>query len=105
MPSGFRVQVFASGLGNPRMLAVSPEGDVYVTLREQGQVLRLRDLTATATPATRASGSPPPRRWTPALEGVHGISWYMGRVYLATIKSVLAATPVRRAADRLSDPC
>ena len=37
VPAGFRVQVFASGLGNPRMMAVAPEGDVYVTVRDRAR--------------------------------------------------------------------
>lgn len=94
VPAGFRVQVFASGLGNPRMMAVSPEGDVYVTLREQGQVLRLRDANNDGDASddgekTIAASATE----TPALEGVHGITLHMGKVYLATVKSVLVATP------------
>jgi glucose/arabinose dehydrogenase len=94
VPPGFRVQVFASGLGNPRMMAVAPEGDVYVTVRDQGQVLRLRDLNGDGDASddgeqvTAASAME-----TPALEGVHGITYHMGRVYLATVKTVLVATP------------
>ncbi len=94
VPPGFRVQVFASGLGNPRMMAVAPEGDVYVTLREQGQVLRLRDLNNdgdASDDGERVIAASAME--TPALMGVHGISYHMGRVYLATVKGVLAATP------------
>jgi hypothetical protein len=32
VPAGFKIARFADGLGNVRMLAVSPEGNVYVTL-------------------------------------------------------------------------
>jgi glucose/arabinose dehydrogenase len=31
VPAGFRIDVFAKDLGNPRMLAVAPDGTVYVT--------------------------------------------------------------------------
>ena len=44
LPEGFSVHVYASGLGAPRMMAV--HGDtVYVTRRESGDVIALRDTT------------------------------------------------------------
>jgi glucose/arabinose dehydrogenase len=94
-PPGFTVSVFASGLGNPRFLATDTDGSVYVTLREQGQVLRLRDAdndgdasdtnerTVVASAATN-----------PDLEGVHGITISDGRMYLASVKAVLSASLV-----------
>ncbi|HEY0706868.1 MAG TPA: PQQ-dependent sugar dehydrogenase [Polyangia bacterium] len=91
-PPGFGVQVFASGLGNPRFLATDAEGNVYVTLRAQGQVVRLRDTD------NDGDASEPGERTViasattnPALEGVHGITIAGGRMYLASVKSVLSA--------------
>src|SRR4051812_16239821 len=43
VPPGFQVNVFARGLGNPRMLAVGDDGTVYVTCPDQGKVVALRD--------------------------------------------------------------
>jgi quercetin dioxygenase-like cupin family protein len=43
VPSGFRVNVFAQGLGKPRMMAVAEDGTVYVTRPESDDVLALRD--------------------------------------------------------------
>jgi glucose/arabinose dehydrogenase len=94
VPGGFAVHVFASGLKDPRMIAASPEGDLFVTLRAAGQVLRLRDLNGDGDAeddgeqVIAASAME-----NPALEGVHGITYYMGKVYLATVKNVLVATP------------
>src|SRR5687768_16380731 len=51
---GFEVGVFASGLKTPRMLAVAADGTVYVTRREQGDVLMLRDADRDG----RADGEP-----------------------------------------------
>lgn len=45
MPTGFEINVFAKDLGNPRMMAIAPDGTVYVTRREQGDVVALRDLS------------------------------------------------------------
>ena len=43
VPEGFKVFVAASGLGKPRMMYVAPDGALYVTRRDQGDVLLLRD--------------------------------------------------------------
>jgi glucose/arabinose dehydrogenase len=43
LPSGFRINVFAQGLDNPRMLAVGPDGSLYVAERGAGRILRLPD--------------------------------------------------------------
>src|SRR5215203_4322228 len=43
VPRDFVVNVFARDLGNTRVLAVAPDGNVYVSRREQGDVLLLKD--------------------------------------------------------------
>jgi glucose/arabinose dehydrogenase len=43
VPAGFRISVFAKDAGNVRMMAVAPNGDVYVSRRSQNDVLLLRD--------------------------------------------------------------
>lgn len=43
VPEGWQVSLAASGLGKPRMLYTSPEGNVYVTRRDGGDVLLLQD--------------------------------------------------------------
>jgi glucose/arabinose dehydrogenase len=42
VPAGFRIQKFAENLGNVRILAIGPNGNVYVTRREEGDVLMFR---------------------------------------------------------------
>lgn len=42
-PPGFRVMVFAAGLDGPRMMAVGPDGHVYVAERGAGRIVRLPD--------------------------------------------------------------
>src|ERR1700753_4431543 len=42
-PPGFAVNVFARDLKNIRVIAVAPNGTAYVTRRDQGGVLRLKD--------------------------------------------------------------
>src|SRR5437879_3404350 len=43
VPPGFKVNVYARGLGNPRMIAVGDDNTVYVTCHDQGTVVALRD--------------------------------------------------------------
>ncbi|MFT3837474.1 MAG: sorbosone dehydrogenase family protein [Myxococcaceae bacterium] len=42
VPTGFKVDVFASGLDEPRQLRVAPNGDVFVVESQQGRVRVLR---------------------------------------------------------------
>jgi glucose/arabinose dehydrogenase len=80
---GFVINAFATGLGNPRMLATYA-GHVYVTRPETGDVLQLTDTNADGvadTVVTVAQG----------LANVHGIAFDNDLVYLATIDQVLHA--------------
>lgn len=43
VPDGWQVEVAASGLGRPRMLYPGPNGALYVTRRDGGDVLMLKD--------------------------------------------------------------
>lgn len=43
MPQGFGITVYADGLTDPKMMAFSPDGQLYVTEPSQGQILRLVD--------------------------------------------------------------
>ena len=44
LPPGFVISVFAEGLRNPRMLAVSPDGQLYVAERGANRIVRLPDV-------------------------------------------------------------
>ena len=44
VPEGFEVSIAASGLGRPRMLYQGPNGSLYVTRRDAGDVLMLKDI-------------------------------------------------------------
>ncbi|MET0552530.1 MAG: PQQ-dependent sugar dehydrogenase [Vicinamibacteria bacterium] len=80
---GFRVQVFADGLGKARMLAVGPKGDVYLTRREPGDLWRLRDADG--------DGRAEVKEKILELPALHGIAFHGGRAYLATPDAVLTA--------------
>jgi glucose/arabinose dehydrogenase len=74
---GFKLSVAARDLGNARMLAVARDGTLFVTRREEGDVLALRDVDGDGTYERR-------RTATRGLELVHGITLRGGRVWLAT---------------------
>ena len=95
VPAGFRVTTLATMLTNPRWLAPMPDGSLYVTSPMTGRVLLLKDGNADGDAddtgerivvADAASN--------PDLVGVHGITIYQGKIYLASVKSVVSATIV-----------
>jgi glucose/arabinose dehydrogenase len=80
LPDGFAINVYRSGLGQARMLAVHG-GHVYVTQPMQGNVLRLVDADedgAAEAQAVVASNLPM----------VHGIAFFDDEVFLANVHSV-----------------
>ena len=80
IPAGFRLQKFAENVGNARILAIGPNGNVYVTRREEGDVLMFRvgaDGLAAGEPERVASRS-----------GLHGIAFSKGKVYLAAVHEI-----------------
>lgn len=81
VPPGFWIDIYASGLGNTRMLAAAPDGTLYVTRREQGDVLALNDRDGDG----RAEQV---RSVVSGLRLVHGIALHQGQIYLATDTAV-----------------
>jgi len=82
VPAGFRVQKFAE-LQNPRMLAVGPDGSVYVSQREPGTVAMLKD--------TDGDGVADVQRVVAEKEMAHGLAVHEGKLYIAAVKEVFAA--------------
>lgn len=84
-PEGFSVSVFAEGLGgSPRMMAQGEDGTIYVTRREAGDVIALRN--------TQGDGRADEMRTVASnLPLVHGITIREGKLYLATPTTVYVA--------------
>ncbi|MBC7790135.1 MAG: sorbosone dehydrogenase family protein [Anaerolineae bacterium] len=80
-PTGFRVGVFASKLGAPRMLAVGDDGTVYVTRPDSNDVIALRDADGDGNAEVM-------RKVAGQLEHVHGIALRDNALFLATVKEV-----------------
>jgi glucose/arabinose dehydrogenase len=43
LPPGFGISVFFQGLSNPRMMALGPDGELYIAERGAGRIVRLPD--------------------------------------------------------------
>ena len=84
VPAGFRVNAFATGLGNARILAVAPDGSVYLSRRDEGDVLLLRDTDGDG----RADGTPV---IVASRAGAHGLAIKDGKLYLVTVKELFVA--------------
>lgn len=84
LPAGFSIAKFADQLGQPRMLAVSQSGNVYVTDRMAGTVTLLRD--------TNADGKADQKQVVANIRSVHGITIYAGEMFLVSIKDVYKAS-------------
>lgn len=75
VPAGWKVSVAASGLGKPRMLYLMPDGSMYVTRRDAGDVLLLKD--------PNGDGKFDDVKTVVAeFKGVHGITMKDGMLYL-----------------------
>jgi Raf kinase inhibitor-like YbhB/YbcL family protein len=83
-PDGFAVQPFATGLKNTRVLAIAPNGNVYVSRRDQGDVLLLRDTNGDG----HADGSP---NIVANRSGAHGLAIHEGKLYLVTVKEIFVS--------------
>lgn len=83
VPDGFRIERFAENLGHARLLAVGPSGHIYLTRRDQGDVLLFQ-----IGPNGLAAGAPVRVASRP---GMHGIGFHAGKVYLAATKEVFRA--------------
>jgi Raf kinase inhibitor-like YbhB/YbcL family protein len=84
VPDGFAVNVFARELGNARVIAVAPSGDVYVSRRDTGDVLLLKDRNGDG----KADGAP---QAVLHRAGAHGLAIHDGKLYVITVKEVFAA--------------
>ena len=83
-PPGFKVSAFATGLKNARIIAVAPDGTVYLSRRDQGDVLMLKDADGDG----RADGPPVV---VANRAGAHGLAIHDGKLYLVTVKELFVA--------------
>jgi Raf kinase inhibitor-like YbhB/YbcL family protein len=87
LPRGYRASVWASGLGNTRVMAVAPDGSIYVSRRSEADIVRLMDANRDG----RADGPPAVIVNRP---GLHGLTIHDGMLYFMTAREVFRA-PLR----------
>lgn len=84
LPEGFTVAPFAQGLGNTRVIAVSEAGFIYVSRREEGDVLLLKDENGDG----KADEAP---LQVAARAQTHGLAIKDNKLFLVTVKEVFVA--------------
>jgi Raf kinase inhibitor-like YbhB/YbcL family protein len=82
LPAGFSAAKFAE-IANPRMLAVSAAGTVYVSQRSPGTLSMLKD--------TNGDGVADVQKVVAEKEMMHGVAIDGNKIYLVTVKEVLTA--------------
>ncbi|MEZ0485076.1 PQQ-dependent sugar dehydrogenase [Fibrella aquatica] len=82
-PAGFTVTTFAEKMGNPRMIAVAPNGDVYVSDRTKGTVMLVRD--------TNKDGKADMTKEVAKRPDLHGMALRNGKLYLTSIRELFVA--------------
>lgn len=82
LPEGFRIGIYASSLSGPRMMALSPDGRLFVTEMDGGEVTILPDENGDGRAdrhITYASG----------LRRPHGIAFHQDHLYVAETQRVI----------------
>lgn len=83
LPVGFTLKVMATGLGNARMMHVMPDGGIYLTRRQQGDVYYLKDVNRDGKiDATER------RQVAQNLTLAHGLDVRDGKLYVVGAKTI-----------------
>lgn len=82
VPPGFRVSIFARGFAQPRWLAVSPAGDVFVADSAAGQVIVLHGVSAQGNVESRVV-------FADHLNMPFGVAFHEDYVYVADTNEVM----------------
>ncbi|PYE53855.1 PQQ-dependent sugar dehydrogenase [Deinococcus yavapaiensis] len=82
VPSGFHVTEYASGFESPRLLAVAPNGDVFVSDMGAGTVFVLPDRNRDGKPDGKSA-------FATGLRQPHGLAFHNGYLYVANTDAVV----------------
>lgn len=83
VPAGFTVKVMASGLGNARLMHVMPDGGIYLTRRESGDVWYLKDVNGDGL--VQASER---RQVAQNMSQAHGLDVRQNKLYVVGEKTI-----------------
>ena len=78
IPAGFRIEIYASGLTNPRWMAVAANGDVFLAEPAAGRITLLRKAKGAVQATTFADGFDKP----------HGLVLSKGALYVSDVNAV-----------------
>ncbi len=83
VPAGFTLKVMATGLGNARMMHVMPDGAIYLTRRQQGDVWYLKDVNGDGLiQATER------RQVAQNMKAAHGLDVKNNKLYVVGEKTI-----------------
>lgn len=82
VPAGFQVNVFASGLNNPRFMAVGPDGHLYVADRRNDRIVVLPDEDGDGV-------ADETRVFADGLDEVHSLVYHEGAWYVGVPSGVI----------------
>lgn len=82
VPPGFAINVFASGLPGSRLMAVAPDGTLYVARMSTGEVLALPD-------ANKDGIADKTEVVLKGLNKPHSLGFHKGYLYVATMPAIL----------------
>jgi glucose/arabinose dehydrogenase len=86
LPDGFAIRIYAQNLnGRPRFMTIGPDGHLYVSLIDRGQVVRLPDRDGN----WQADGV---EVIASGLNAPHGIEFYNGSLYIASVDRIARMT-------------
>jgi glucose/arabinose dehydrogenase/mono/diheme cytochrome c family protein len=68
-PAGFKVELYAAGLDNPRLLRTAPNGDIFLAESDPGRIRVFRGMTADGKPEQSAV-------FAEGLKRPYGIAFY-----------------------------
>jgi len=81
VPAGFAVSAFASGLEEPRWLAVAENGDVFVSESTSGRIALLRDADGDGAAEVRSV-------YLSGLDRPHGLAFHGDSLFIAEVGQI-----------------
>ncbi len=97
VPEGFSVNLFYENIKEPRQMAISPSGVVYVSTRETGSVYALRDVN---------HDGKADEKYTLAtnLNMPNGVAFKDGNLYVAEVHQILVFKNIEAQLDKQQKP-
>jgi glucose/arabinose dehydrogenase len=82
VPAGFKVDLYAEGLNNPRWITVAPNGDAFVVESRANRISVFRDADGDGKPEMKQT-------WATGFDAPFGIAFWKDYLYVANTGSVV----------------